>query len=154
MTFNSIEFIIFALIFFLVYFNVHGNSRLFVCLVASFFFYAWWDWRFLSLLAISSVTDYIIGILLNRPENTGKRKFYLSLSISVNLGILCIFKYFDFFIESFQSLLSTIGFNASFPFLNLILPVGISFYTFQTLSYTIDVYRGECDTEYNFLRFI
>jgi len=152
-TFNSIAFVVFAAIFFGLYFFFRGTNRLFFCLIASYFFYGWWDWRFLSLLAISTLTDYFIGIRLERTKNNATRKAYLSLSIIVNLGILCTFKYLAFFIESLNTLLCSIGFKTSLPIFNLILPIGISFYTFQTLSYTIDVYRGICKTEHNFIRF-
>jgi D-alanyl-lipoteichoic acid acyltransferase DltB (MBOAT superfamily) len=152
-TFNSIAFVVFAIIFFGIYFILRRNIRLFFCLLASYFFYGWWDWRFLSLLAISTVTDYFIGLRLELIKNNATRKAYLSLSIIINLGILCTFKYMGFFIESLNTLLYHVGFKAPLPILNLILPIGISFYTFQTLSYTIDVYRGICKTEHNFIRF-
>ncbi len=153
MVFNSITFLVFALIFFTVYFHLKGESRLVFSLVASNIFYGWWDYRFLTLIWISTLTDYFVALKLERLSEQGLRKKYLTLSIFINLGILGIFKYFDFFISSFSNLLSTAGLNASLPLLKLTLPIGISFYTFQTMSYTIDVYRGKCETEKDLLRF-
>jgi D-alanyl-lipoteichoic acid acyltransferase DltB (MBOAT superfamily) len=109
--------------------------------IASYFFYGWWDWRFLALIAFSSLVDYFVGIGFGRTKNTTKRKFLLLASISVNIGFLGFFKYFNFFAESFQEAFTFFGVPISDPFLlNIILPVGISFYTFQTLSYSIDTY--------------
>lgn len=108
--------------------------------MASYVFYGWWDWRFLSLIFISSLVDYWCGVKMS----TGK-KLYLTLSLAFNLGLLGFFKYFNFFIESAADLISAIGFQPHLSTLNLILPVGISFYTFQTMSYTIDVYRGKLE---------
>jgi D-alanyl-lipoteichoic acid acyltransferase DltB (MBOAT superfamily) len=152
-SFNSIAFVVFATFFFGLYFIFQGNSRLLFCLIASYIFYGWWDWRFVILLAISTLIDYFIGIKLERTANGVARKAYLCLSIFVNLGILCIFKYLDFFIESLNASVSFIGFKNPLPIFNLILPIGISFYTFQKLSYTIDVYRGICKTEHNIIKF-
>jgi len=153
MLFNSITFLVFALIFFSVYFKLKGKTRLVFTLVASNIFYGWWDYRFLTLIWISTLTDYFVGLRLERLSEQGLRKKYLTLSICINLGILGIFKYFDFFISSFSNLLTIVGLNASLPLLKLALPIGISFYTFQTMSYTIDVYRGKCETEKDLLRF-
>ena len=102
----------------------------------------WWDWRFCSLVVLSTIVDYFCGISIAQSNSTTKRKFLLGISLCVNLSLLGTFKYFDFFVESAAGLLQSFGFQASTPTLNIILPVGISFYTFQTLSYTIDVYRG------------
>ena len=104
-------------------------------------FYGWWDWRFLLLIAISSIADFLIGIQLGKSKHLNSRKLWLVLSLLINLGILAYFKYFNFFIGSFASLLDMIGFEVHMRTLKIILPVGISFYTFQTLSYTIDIFR-------------
>lgn len=110
---------------------------------ASYLFYGWWDWRFLGLIFISSLTDFIIGKKMCRCREPGRQKRLLALSMAVNLGILGFFKYFNFFADSFAHLAAGLGIGVS-PFtLNIILPVGISFYTFQTMSYTIDIYRGQ-----------
>uniref|UniRef100_UPI00359450F7 MBOAT family O-acyltransferase n=1 Tax=Aquiflexum sp. TaxID=1872584 RepID=UPI00359450F7 len=112
-------------------------------LLASYVFYGWWDWRFLGLIAFSSLVDYICGLKIGDAEDTFKRKVYLGISLGVNLGLLGFFKYFNFFIESATDLINTAGFQANPYSLQLILPVGISFYTFQTMSYTIDIYRRQ-----------
>ena len=112
-------------------------------LIVSYLFYASWDWRFLGIIIFSSILDYIIGLKLDTSINIRKRKGLLFLSIFINLGFLSIFKYHNFFIESAQLALNSIGVNHDLLYLNWVLPVGISFYTFQTMSYTIDVYRKE-----------
>jgi D-alanyl-lipoteichoic acid acyltransferase DltB (MBOAT superfamily) len=144
MLFNSIDFAIFLPIVFLLYwFVVNRNLRLqnILIITASYVFYAWWDWRFLSLIIFSTVTDYLVGLGLKKQENKAKRKILLGISILVNLGFLGFFKYYNFFLDNFIDAFSFLGVEIKANSLNLILPVGISFYTFQTLSYTIDVYR-------------
>ncbi|MDP8207527.1 MAG: MBOAT family O-acyltransferase [Candidatus Electryonea clarkiae] len=144
MLFNSIPFAIFLPIVYLIYWSI-GARRFkiqnFMLILASYVFYGWWDWRFLSLIFISSLVDYVVGGRMDRSTNQSTRKILLLISIFVNLGILGFFKYFNFFIDSFACLLGTFGLQANMPTLRIILPVGISFYTFQTLSYTIDIYR-------------
>lgn len=110
-------------------------------IAASYFFYGYWDWRFLSLMFFSTITDYVLGIYIDKANTPQKRKRLLIVSLVVNLGVLGFFKYFDFFTASMVGLLSALGFQASTPALEIILPVGITFYTLQSLSYTIDVYR-------------
>ncbi|GHT01744.1 O-acyltransferase [Bacteroidia bacterium] len=135
-------------------------------MIASYVFYGWWDWRFLPLIAISSFSDFFIGDKisnLNVQKKTApddalamldrKRKRWLIISIVINLGVLGFFKYFNFFVDSFVDLLSTLGFSASPITLNIILPVGISFYTFQTMSYTIDIYRKQELSSKNWVQF-
>jgi alginate O-acetyltransferase complex protein AlgI len=145
MIFNSIEFLIFLPIVFSIYWlvnakNIRAQNAFLV--VASYFFYGWWDWRFLALIVFSSLVDYLVGIGLGRTEDITKRKLLLLTSITVNIGFLGFFKYFNFFAESFQEAFTFLGAPISDPILlNVILPVGISFYTFQTLSYSIDTYR-------------
>ncbi len=143
MVFNSLEFFVFfALVYFLYRKLSHAQQNL-MLLAASLIFYGWWDWRFLFLLLLSSTIDYFAAALIAR---TGERKLrvrYLGLSMISNLTILGFFKYYDFFAGSFQSLLQGLGLEAGYTTLNIVLPVGISFYTFQAMSYTIDVYRGE-----------
>jgi D-alanyl-lipoteichoic acid acyltransferase DltB (MBOAT superfamily) len=112
-------------------------------LAASYAFYGSWDWRFLALLLISTIVDYMCGIKIYAAREPDKKKIFLFFSIFCNLAILGIFKYFNFFAQSFQELLSYVGFSLPPIALHIVLPVGISFYTFKTLSYTIDVYRGE-----------
>jgi Predicted membrane protein involved in D-alanine export len=109
-------------------------------LAASYFFYAAWDWRFLFLLILSNILDFYFGRAIERAQ-AGQARKLLILSISLSLGILGFFKYFNFFADSFRSLLHFAGFQAHISTLNIILPVGISFYTFQSISYIADVYR-------------
>ena len=122
-------------------------------LMASYLFYAAWDWRFLSLILASTITDYILGLRLESESDARRRRLYLNLSLAINLGILGIFKYLGFFADGFQQLVGALGYQPD-PFtLSIILPVGISFYTFQTLSYTIDLYRREIRAERDFWNF-
>ncbi len=144
MLFNSIEFVFFLLIVFILYWfvlNKNLKNQNFLVLAASYFFYGWWDWRFLSLIIFSSFVDYFVGIGLERYKDLKKRKILLFTSIFVNIGFLGVFKYFNFFIDNFVDAFSIFGVQMHKTTLNIVLPVGISFYTFQTLSYSIDVYR-------------
>jgi len=161
MLFNSITFALFLPTVFILYWFVFQRNiklqNLFI-IAASYFFYGWWDWRFLFLLLISSATDYFIGIKignLNKNETSSDttRKLWLMVSIVTNIGILGFFKYFNFFIDSFVSFLALFGISQSYTTLSIILPVGISFYTFQTLSYTIDVYRRKIESSNDILAF-
>jgi alginate O-acetyltransferase complex protein AlgI len=156
MLFNSIDFAIFLPIVFIIYwFATNKNLKLqntFI-VVASYVFYGWWDWRFLSLITFSIVVDYFIGILLGKEENQRKRKALLWVSIIVNLGFLGFFKYYNFFVDNFVAAFSFFGMDIKAQSLNIILPVGISFYTFQALSYTIDVYRRRLEPTKDFIAF-
>jgi len=144
MLFNSIEFSIFLPVVFILYWAL-GRQQIklqnLLLLGASYLFYGWWDWRFLSLIAFSSVLDFYIGRGLAVIENERKRKSLLTLSLLVNLGFLGFFKYFNFFTDSFANAFTWFGHPIDVTRLDIVLPVGISFYTFQTLSYSIDVYR-------------
>ena len=144
MLFNSIEFAIFFPLIFVIYWLVFSKNikyRNIFIICASYFFYGMWDWRFLSLIIISSLTDYLIGFKIHASEDDKSRKAFLLLSIIINIGILGFFKYFNFFTDSLLSLFELFGWTYSYERLSIILPVGISFYTFQTLSYTLDIYR-------------
>lgn len=156
MLFNSIDFALFLpLVFIFYWFVTHRNLRLqnFLIVAASYLFYGWWDWRFLSLIIFSTVVDYLIGRGLSKEERKPKRKLLLWISIIVNLGFLGFFKYYNFFVDSFVDAFSFFGSEISGSSLNIILPVGISFYTFQTLSYTIDVYRRNLKPTEDFVAF-
>lgn len=156
MLFNSIDFAIFLPIVFILYWFVFKNNlklQNLLIFVASLVFYGWWDWRFLSLILFSILTDYIIGMALGKEENPVKRKVLLWTSIIVNLGFLGFFKYYNFFIDNFVSAFSFFGKDISIASLHIILPVGISFYTFQTMSYTIDVYRKQFVPTKDFVAF-
>jgi len=144
MLFNTIDFAIFLPIIFILYWFVANNNlkiQNILIVVASYVFYGWWDWRFLSLIFFSTLVDYLIGISLSQQEKPTKRKILLWTSIIVNIGFLGFFKYYNFFVDNFTSAFSFFGTEINANSLNIILPVGISFYKFQTLSYTIDVYK-------------
>ena len=156
MLFNSIDFAIFLPIVFILYWfllNKNFKQQNLLVLIVSYIFYGWWDWRFLSLILFSTIVDYSIGILLSKENNKNKRKFFLWISILINLGFLGFFKYYNFFLENFVLAFSFFGKQIQPNTLNIILPVGISFYTFQTLSYTIDVYRKKLEPTKNFIVF-
>lgn len=156
MLFNSIEFAIFLPIVFILYWFVfHKNIKLqnFFIVVVSYIFYGWWDWRFLFLILFSTVLDYSLGRLLALDEKPKKRKMYLTISVILNLGFLGFFKYCNFFIDNFIAAFTFFGQKPSIHTLNILLPVGISFYTFQTLSYTIDVYKKKLEPTKDFIAF-
>lgn len=156
MLFNSIEFLIFLPIVFLLYwfiFNKQLKLQNLFLLIISYIFYGWWDWRFLSLIFFSSLIDFSIGKRLSQTEQQSKRKWLLGISLSVNLGLLGVFKYYNFFVESLQEAFHVIGADISMTTLYIVLPVGISFYTFQTLSYTIDVYRKNLEATHDPIKF-
>ncbi|MCG8475686.1 MAG: MBOAT family protein [Cytophagales bacterium] len=146
MLFNSFEFAVFLPMAFLCYWFVfHWRLRLqnLFLLGISYLFYGWWDWRFLSLIAFSSLVDYLCGLVIGKEKAPAKRKLFLWVSMGVNLGLLGVFKYFNFFAASFAEAFSGIGYAMNPLTLDVVLPVGISFYTFQTMSYTLDVYKGK-----------
>ena len=150
MLFNSFEFALFLPLSFLLYwfvFKKHLKAQNFFLLAISYVFYGWWDWRFLSLIAFSSLVDFIAGQQIEKSNTKARKKVFLWISICTNLGFLGFFKYFNFFAESFADMVTMIGMQANPWSLNVILPVGISFYTFQTMSYTIDLYRGQMKAE-------
>ncbi|MEO5426282.1 MBOAT family protein, partial [Bacteroides ovatus] len=156
MLFNSFEFLVFLPIVFLLYWFAFKKLRaqnLFV-VVASYLFYGWWDWRFLILIAFTTLCSYASGILLERQE--GHRHIQRLISIAnivLNLTILGIFKYFNFFSENLQHLFQWFGFELDWVTLDILLPVGISFYTFQALSYTIDIYRHKMKPTHDIVAF-
>ena len=157
MLFNSLDFAIFLPIFFFLYWYVtNRNLQLqnFLIVIASYIFYGWWDWRFLFLIFFSSITDYIIGKGLQITEKEKYRKILLWVSIVTNIGFLGFFKYYNFFINSFVTAFSFFGKSISINSLDIILPVGISFYTFQTLSYTIDVYKKKLKPAKDIISFL
>jgi D-alanyl-lipoteichoic acid acyltransferase DltB (MBOAT superfamily) len=153
MNFVELRFLIFFVVFCALFFATRGRVRMAVCLLFSYYFYACWDWRFLGLIGLSTVTDFFVGRTLERTEVPGRRRALLLVSLLVNLGILLTFKYFQFFLDSTVSLLGILGFEAHRSTLGIILPVGISFYTFQTLSYVVDVYRKRLAAEPSLLNY-
>jgi len=156
MLFNSLDFAIFLpIVFFLYWFVAQNKIKLqnTLIVVSSYIFYAWWDWRFLSLIISSTLVDYYVGQKLRPDIKKSKRKLLLCTSIIVNLGFLGFFKYYNFFLENFIDAFSLFGMQINANSLNIILPVGISFYTFQTLSYTIDVYKKKLEPTKDFIAF-
>ena len=154
MFFNSFAFALFLPIVFLLYwfvFNKTKSTQNALLIVASYYFYSCWDWRFLFLLVFSTLLDYYTAIKIEKSETERGRKFWFWLSIAVNLGFLATFKYYNFFASSFAEMLTAVGFKASPMLLNVILPVGISFYTFHGLSYVIDIYYKRIKAEKNFI---
>ena len=156
MLFNSIVFFIFLPICFGLYWFV-CNKRLHIqnilILIASYVFYGWWDERFLALIALSTLVDYTVGLQLEKAEKQNKRKLLLAISLAINLGLLGVFKYYNFFVASWIDAWASFGVSMEASTLKIILPVGISFYTFQTLSYTIDIYRKQLQAERNLINF-
>jgi len=156
MYFNSIDFVIFLPIVFIIYWSLNRKKLKYQNLLivfASYFFYGWWDWRFLSLIFFSTVLDFCIGLSFLNHQSEIRRKLLLWTSIFVNLGFLGFFKYYNFFIDNFSQAFSFFGFSIKTSTLNIILPVGISFYTFQTLSYTIDIYNKKLKPTRDFISF-
>src|SRR5438876_5542831 len=143
MSFVEFRFIWFFLVVFAVYWSLRENTtRKIWLLIWSYVFYGAWNWKFCFLLLGSTTVDYVVGLMLARHESRAWRLFWIITSVSVNLGVLGFFKYFNFFVTSASGLLAWLGLPVSVSTLNIVLPVGISFYTFQSMSYTIDVYRG------------
>ena len=157
MLFNSIEFLLFIPIVFSLYwfvFNKNLKSQNLLILVSSYVFYGWWDYRFLSLIFLSTIVDYIIGLNIPKQDSEKKQKLFLWCSVLFNLSVLGFFKYFNFFVDSWIELFSSVGYEIKSVWtLNIILPVGISFYTFQTMSYTIDIYRKKLKPTKDFISF-
>ncbi|MFC2088226.1 MBOAT family O-acyltransferase [Calditrichota bacterium] len=143
MNFVTVQYLVFVIIVFFIYWHLNRKYQNIFLLIASYYFYACWDWRFLSLIIISTITDFISGQKIFQAKNQKLKRFWLIFSLVVNLGVLGYFKYFNFFADSLITLAQSIGWNLSQTTLHIILPVGISFYTFQTLSYSIDIFRGK-----------
>ena len=156
MLFNSTEFIFFFTIVFFSYWFLFSKSNQFqniLILFSSYLFYAWWDLRFLVLIIISSLTDFLAGIFIQKNKKNKQRKSILFISLFTNLGILFCFKYFNFFIDNFLMVLKSFNISTNIEFIEIILPIGISFYTFQSLSYTIDVYNKKINATNNIIAF-
>jgi alginate O-acetyltransferase complex protein AlgI len=157
MLFNTIEYIFFLPIVFLLYwfvFNKNLKLQNLLIFISSYFFYGWWDWRFLSLIFLSTVVDYFVGLKIHQSQDQKVRKIYLWVSVLCNLGLLGVFKYFNFFIDSWIDLLGSFGYEQKSVWtLNVILPVGISFYTFQTMSYSLDIYYKKLKPTKDFISF-
>ena len=146
MLFQTIEFAIFFPIVFAIYWSLSNRKLQWqnaFLVIASFFFYGWWDWRFLGLMIFSAGVDFMTALMMDRSKDKYKKRWWLMASLLVNLGILAFFKYYNFFVENFNSAFRFFGKAPGLHTLDIILPVGISFYTLQALSYTIDVYHGK-----------
>jgi len=157
MLFNSIDFGFYIIIVFCLYwfvFNKNTKIQNTFLLIASYIFYGWWDYRFLSLILFSSCLDFIIGNRLEKEEKESKRKILLTASLVVNLGLLGFFKYYNFFLDNLETAFTFFGTSIDPDRLTIILPVGISFYTFQTLSYSIDIYRKEISASKELISFL
>ncbi|MES2659788.1 MAG: MBOAT family protein [Verrucomicrobiota bacterium] len=154
MVFNSIAFLVFLAIVLALYYRLKHRAQNLLLVVASYVFYGWWDWRFLGLLLFSTFFDYWCALRLGDVTEPTRRKWFLAFSMAMNLSVIGFFKYFNFFADSFAQVLHTFGMRADLPTLNIILPVGISFYTFLSMSYTIDVYRGHLKATRNPLDFM
>jgi D-alanyl-lipoteichoic acid acyltransferase DltB (MBOAT superfamily) len=157
MLFNSITYFYFFILVFLIYWWLlkrHLRLQNLFILLASYCFYGWWDVRFLALIFISSLVDFIVGRSIFKQTDRRKKRYLLWLCMFINLGMLGFFKYFNFFIDSFSGLISQFGFQPGTHTLKIILPVGISFYTFQSLSYSIDIYRGKIKPTNDFISFM
>lgn len=155
MLFNSLPFAVFLPIVFAVYWALRNSlrSQNIMLLTASYIFYGWWDARFLSLIVASTVVDYLLGQYLAVATNALKRKLLLTASMIFNLGLLGVFKYYNFFMENFMEIANSVGLHTNPVLLKIALPVGISFYTFQTMSYTIDIYRKQLEPTKDFIAF-
>jgi D-alanyl-lipoteichoic acid acyltransferase DltB (MBOAT superfamily) len=156
MTFTTITFFIFFLLFFVVYWLLaRGNKNLrnAFMILGGYVFYGWWDWRFLILLIFSSTIDFSSGLLIHGAKKPGSRKLFLALSLTVNICLLGFFKYCDFFITSLGELMHSLGYTGSLTTLHIILPVGLSFYTFQSMSYALDVYKNKLQPTRNLVDF-
>lgn len=156
MLFNSFEFVFFFIAFYVLYwfvFNRNIKWQNLLLLTGGYVFYGAWDIRFLFLLMASTLNDYTMALLIERSNVLSKKKLFLGLSIFANLGMLVYFKYANFFIDSFNTLMQKFGIESSLPILNVILPIGISFYTFQSLAYVITVYRGNMKATKDFISF-
>ena len=153
MVFTSLTFVVFYIIVFALYWPLgkKGQNRLIV--LSGLVFYGWWDWRFAGLLLVTTGVDYGVGLALEKEENERKRRAWVVLSLVTNLGVLASFKYFNFFVDSFVRVSALFGVHPSMVTLKIVLPMGISFYTFQALSYTIDVYRRELETVHDPVRY-
>ena len=157
MSLTSFSFLLFFPIVFLLHYLVFSKNKdvqnVFIIL-SSCVFYGWWDWRFLGLVLLTAVSTYYSGVLMGRNQETKVRKRINIASIVLNLGILFCFKYFNFFVQSFVDLFHAVGINLSISTLRIVLPIGISFYTFSALSYTIDVYQKKIEPTKDILAYI
>ena len=156
MLFNSISFLFFFPVIYILYWFVFKNNlrwQNIMVMMASYYFYSCWDWRFLFLLIFSTVLDFYTGLKINESNKPSVKKIWLIISVGINLGFLGVFKYYNFFADSFINLFNEIGFKLNPNFINVVLPVGISFYTFHGLSYVLDIYNDKIKPSNNFINY-
>ena len=153
MVFNSLHFVWFFVVVYAVYRLLPHRGQNWLLLAASYYFYAAWDWRFLALLVGSTLVDYTCARAISRAEDPSRRKALLWLSLGFNLSVLGFFKYFNFFADSLHAVFATAGWQVDFVTMRVLLPIGISFYTFMTMSYVVDVYRRDISATGNLLDF-
>lgn len=155
MIFNSVTFLVFLAIVLVLYWTLPGKVKMWMLLMASCVFYGFWRWEYLSVMFISALTDYFTALEIGKTpiENKRKRNALLAVTLIVNLGLLCYFKYLYFITDNTNTLLATMGVHYRLPLFDILLPFGISFYTFETISYTVDVYRGLIKPEKSFLNY-
>ncbi|MBU0979506.1 MAG: MBOAT family protein [Nanoarchaeota archaeon] len=151
--FHSFDFLFFFAIVFIAFWVLPKRFKNAALLISSYIFFGSWNWKLLGLILISTYVDFFCGLLIHRAKSAARRKHYLLLSIVTNLSLLGFFKYYNFFAANLVTLLNTIGLDWNFSTLNIILPIGISFYTFQTMSYTIDIYRRKFEPTRNIIDF-
>jgi alginate O-acetyltransferase complex protein AlgI len=154
MSFTTPVFLVFLAVVYLLYWRFKTTGQNALIFAASLFFYGWWDWRFLSLLFFTATIDYVVALRLMKTEGTGARKRLLLVSVVSNLTVLGFFKYFNFFADSLRTGMKSLGMAGDLPMLEIVLPLGISFYTFQALSYTVDVYRRELPAVRDFVQYM
>lgn len=154
MLFNSIEFVLFLSVVLLVYNYLKPNARLYFLLAVSYFFYACWSYKYLGLIFFTSASCYLAGRIIGNSTSTSFKKLILGVSLCVNFSILFIFKYFNFIAQAVEDISSQFKYHADFQLISVLLPVGISFYTFHSISYVIDVYRKKIPVENNMFRFL
>jgi D-alanyl-lipoteichoic acid acyltransferase DltB (MBOAT superfamily) len=151
MLFNSWAFLVFFVIVYILYLNLRHRGQNLLLLAASYVFYGWWDWRFTGLMLVSTVSDYVCALAIEHAPTARRRKAWLIVSVSTHLAMLGFFKYYNFFVETAETALRAAGVPAEMLHLDIVLPVGISFYTFQSMTYTIGVYRRELAATRHFL---
>jgi alginate O-acetyltransferase complex protein AlgI len=153
-SFTTIEFLILFAITCLLYFSLRREGQNVVVLIAGLVFYGWWDWRFLFLILVTTAADYVCAIRIHQSDSPRRRKIWLATALTINLGTLAVFKYLDFLIQSASDAIRFLGATPDLRLLHLVLPLGISFYTFHALSYAVDVYRGRTGPERNYLTYL
>lgn len=151
MLFNSFDFLLFLAVVYSLYLVLNHRWQNWMLLVGSYVFYGWWDWRFLAIIAFTTILDYLVSLRITTARSERAKRAFLSISVGCNLAVLGVFKYFNFFVGSFVTLVDRLGVHLSWTAAHIILPVGISFYTFQSISYSLDVYRGQVAPPRRFL---